>query len=418
MRFLYELFIQLYRLGLHVAALFSSKARKWVLGRKGLMQRMRDAAALDAQLETVRPLVWFHCASLGEFEQGRPVIEKFRETHTRWRILLTFFSPSGFEVRKDYPVADHVFYLPIDTGKNARHFLDIWQPRLAVFVKYEYWYNFMAALAKREVPMLVISAIFRPEQYFFRFYGRWFLRQLKQIKHFFVQDEASKSLLTDNGIQQVTVSGDTRFDRVWRLSQAPETVPGIAEFAENNTMIIAGSTWPKDEALLQPLIDQKLPNVKFIIAPHEVHEERIRQLESALGIESHRYSALESKASADAKVLIIDCIGLLSQIYQYGHIAYIGGGFGQGIHNILEAAAFGMPVFFGPNYEKFAEARALIDLRGAFTVQSGKELKRQVNRLLNNPVLLEKHAKTCKQYVEGGKGATDLIIDYRLTITD
>ncbi len=418
MRFFYELFIQLYRLGLQFAALFSSKAHKWVSGRKGLFQRMQDAAAQDEQRGEHRPLAWFHCASLGEFEQGRPVIEKFRETHPDWRILLTFFSPSGYEVRKDYPVADHVFYLPIDTGRNARHFLDIWQPRLVVFVKYEYWFNYMAALAKRGVPMRVISAIFRPNQYFFRFYGHWFLRQLKKIKHFFVQDEASKRLLNKNGIHQVTVSGDTRFDRVWRLSRAPEPVPGIAAFAGNSTVIIAGSTWPKDEAVLKPLVDQSLSDVKFIIAPHEVHEDRIKQIESSLGDATMRYLSFDSEASADAKVLVIDCIGLLSHIYQYGHISYIGGGFGQGIHNILEAAAFGMPVFFGPNYSKFAEARALIELGGAFSVKSGEELKLQVNRLLDKPELLEKHAKTCKQYVEDGKGATDLIIDYRLSIDD
>ncbi len=418
MRFFYTLFIQFYRLGLHVASLLSSRAHKWVSGRKGLLKQMRDAASSDMQQGAHRPLAWFHCASLGEFEQGRPVIEKFREMHPGWSILLTFFSPSGYEVRKDYPVADHVFYLPIDTGRNVRRFLDIWQPRLVFFVKYEYWFNYMAALAKRGVPMLVISAIFRPEQYFFRFFGHWFLRQLKQVEHFFVQDEASKRLLAGNGITQVTVSGDTRFDRVWRLSMAPEPVPGIAEFAGNSTVIIAGSTWPKDEAVLKSLIDQSLPDVKFIIAPHEVHEERIRQVESTLGISFIRFTEFESNASADTNVLVIDCIGLLSHIYQYGHIAYIGGGFGQGIHNILEAAAFGMPVFFGPNYGKFAEARALIELGGAFSVQSGEELKQHVDKLLKDKKLLEQQAKTCRQYVEGGKGATDMIVDYRLPIDD
>ncbi len=355
--------------------------------------------------------IWFHCASLGEFEQGRPVVERFREAYPGHRLLLTFFSPSGYEIMKNYRHADHVFYLPLDTPRNVRKFMDIWEPDIAYFVKYEFWFNFLASLARKGIPVVVISAIFRPRQHFFRVYGRWFRTQLQQVTHFFVQDEASGALLQQFGIQQVTVGGDTRFDRVHKLSQAPTPFPEVAEFVDGFTVLIAGSTWPKDEEILHLLIHDPQLNLRFIIAPHEVHPERIDRLMTSLGDKAVRFSAMKHGLTSRTRVLVIDSIGILSQLYQYGDIALIGGGFGQGIHNILEAAAYGLPVCFGPNYHKFTEARELLRMGAAFSVEGGDMLHKQIHWLLSDQERFRRISQTSREYVASNQGATVRIID-------
>lgn len=441
MRFLYNMAVISYLAGIYVAALFSAKARNWLNGRKRWRQTMQQAVGQSDQHGSVAPpwgqeagrpatspgdrepdqppagtgqpkTIWFHCASLGEFEQGRPVIETFRKKFPHWRILLTFFSPSGYDHRKDYPHVDHVFYLPSDTPGHVRFFLDTWQPSVAVFVKYEYWYNFLNGLAKRDIPVLVVSAIFRPGQHFFRFYGIWFRRHLTNISCFFVQDETSRALLVRYAIPQAVVSGDTRFDRVYALRQAAKAFPLAKGFAGDHKVLVAGSTWPKDESLLLDAAGKSLAGVKIIIAPHEVHEANIRRLQGLCGGGAYRLSALDGQVPEDARVLIIDRIGMLAHLYQYGQVAYIGGGFGQGIHNILEAATFGLPVIFGPRYEKFAEARDLLKQGGAFCVYDGNDFDKRMNSLLTEPGLLKKAGEVCRRYVDTKRGATDIILNY------
>lgn len=413
MRFLYSyLALPFYQSGLLLASFFSPKAKQWVQGRRGLMQHMQAQAPGD------EPVVWFHCASLGEFEQGRPVIEAFRKEYPHHRILLTFFSPSGYQVRKDYPGADYVFYMPLDTPGNVRQFLDTWNPAMAVFVKYEFWFNYIGQLSERDIPVLVISAIFRPQQHFFRPWGGWFRRQLKKISWFFVQNEASLQLLRSQGLQNASVSGDTRFDRVYQIRQAPVGYPILEEFSRGHQVVVAGSTWPADEQLLLPLINQGRKGLRFVIAPHEIHHDHIRQLQSQIKVPSVAWSQVGEQIPPQAGVLIIDRIGMLSQLYQYGTVAYIGGGFGRGIHNILEAATFGLPVFFGPEYGKFAEANDLVRAGGAFPVRDDAALQHQLDALLNDPGLLEKASATCSHYVQQKQGATALIMDYIHDLSD
>ncbi len=342
MHVLYGFAISLYRAGIWLASFFSPKARQWAEGRANLFREMDEAAAGSGKV------AWFHCASLGEFEQGRPVIEKFRKDFPEFKILLTFFSPSGYEIRKNYAGADHVFYLPLDSRKNVKRFLEIWEPRVAVFVKYEFWFNFIHGLHQRNIPMILISAIFRPGQHFFRFYGGWFRKQLGKFSAVFVQDKASLDLLKSAGISNARISGDTRFDRVFQVSQQPQDFPEIAAFAKEQPVMVCGSTWPADEQLLLPLMNNQQLEMKFIVAPHEIREEDIKTLEDKLIVKSARYSLPEGKVPGQTRVLIVDRIGLLSHLYQYGQMAYIGGGFGRGIHNILEAATFGLPVFLDP----------------------------------------------------------------------
>ncbi len=418
MRFLYNLALLFYLVGIRVMALFSEKARHWLRGRKGWRKKMHIAAKGRSERGRAVKTIWFHCASLGEFEQGRPVIERFRKARPQWHILLTFFSPSGYEQKKHYPHANHVFYLPLDIPANARVFLDIWQPDMTVFVKYEYWFNYLEGLAKRNVPTYVISAIFRPQQHFFRWYGQWFRKQLLNVTRFFVQDDASRALLAQHGITSVSVSGDTRFDRVAALSRSADAFPAVENFAAGHKVLIGGSTWPKDEILLADQAKRYSPGLKMIIAPHEVHEDNIRRLKREMGDQTCLCSELAGHAPKEARVMIIDGMGMLSQLYQYADLAYIGGGFGQGIHNILEAAAFGVPVIFGPNHGKFAEARDLLVKKGAFSVQDAEELGAVVERLLSNPDLLKRAGEICRQYVEEKQGATRVIMAYLETMAD
>lgn len=419
MRFLYTISIKAYVFAIHLAALFSAKARLWVKGRQDWKEQMQEMGRTMTRDNKQSPVIWFHCASLGEFEQGRPVLEKFRQEYPGWFILLTFFSPSGYEVRKDYTGADYVMYLPPDTPGNVDFFLDFWQPRLAVFVKYEFWVHYLKGLSRRQVDTLVVSAIFRPDQHFFRRRGTWFRNQLQHVSWFFVQDKASHDLLKRYGFENVVVSGDTRFDRVYRLSREPEHFPVVESFAAGNRVLVAGSTWPKDMAVLQTFIKSAPRDMKYIIAPHEVHEESLQQTETLPDLPSHRYSTVTEPVSEEVKVLIIDKIGFLSHLYQYGDVAFIGGGFGQGIHNILEAAAFGIPVLFGPNMHKFAEAVELIERGGAFRVHDGKELAEKLEQLLSDKEKLMETGRICRRYVEEKQGATAIILEQinKLSVT-
>jgi 3-deoxy-D-manno-octulosonic-acid transferase len=407
MRTLYSIAIYCYRVLIHAASVFNSKAKLWVDGRKDVLQK------IDSVLSTLRstdsPLVWFHCASLGEFEQGRPLIEKYRATHPGTIILLTFFSPSGYEIRKNYKGADLICYLPIDTRCNAKQFLDIVKPQAAFFIKYEFWFNYLSELKKRNVRTYLVSGIFRENQHFFKWYGTWFRKQFNSFSHFYLQNENSEQLLNSIGFKNTTVVGDTRFDRVSEIVKNVKSISLIEQFKGNNPVFIAGSTWKEDEKLVSNF---KFENFKLIIAPHEIDEEHIRSIEAKFTRRVGaclRYSQANPQSVQNVKVLIIDNIGMLSSLYQYGSIAFIGGGFGKGIHNILEAATFGLPLIFGPNYEKFTEAKELIKLGGAFSVSDKEEFEKIIS-LLQDEQMLKTASHICKYYVESRVGASDKIL--------
>jgi 3-deoxy-D-manno-octulosonic-acid transferase len=404
---LYQFLIRGLGVSIRVAALFSVKARQWCAGRKdwlALMTKQRGAAP--------GPLVWFHCASLGEFEQGRPVIEAFRRDHPGHKILLSFFSPSGYEIRKNYQGADYIYYLPLDTKGNARRFLDIWKPQLAIFVKYEYWFNYIRAMEERGIPVVVVSAIFRPGQHFFRWYGRWSRRQLGKVSWFFVQNRDSLELLNGIDIQNASVSGDTRFDRVASISQRPQAFPQLQGLSGKTPVLVAGSTWPDDEDLLLHLFRNSGTEMHMLIAPHEITASGIDRLLREFGSTAVLFSSLRGLETfpRDKRVLIVDRIGRLSQLYQFATLAYVGGGFGKGIHNILEAATFGAPVFFGPAYRRFAEAVDLVERGGAFPVSDKQVLLQEVQNLLSEPAKLQQASRVCSSYVEDNKGGTEKIM--------
>jgi 3-deoxy-D-manno-octulosonic-acid transferase len=395
MLLLYNLGVHIYGYLILVFSLFNKKAKLWIDGRRNVeLIRLNDS-------------IWFHFASLGEFEQGRPVLEKLRVTNPQSKIVITFFSPSGYEIRKNTPLADAVYYLPLDTAQNARHFISVINPTIAIFTKYEYWYHYFNELHKRDIPLYIISGIFRPNQVFFKWYGGQHRKMLNFVRHFFVQDERSKQLLNSLEIQNVTVSGDTRFDRVWANAQNPKILPEIETFKNGQKTFIAGSTWPADEQLITQLVTL-YPDWKFIIAPHEIGEEKINKLVSLLPQDSfERFSQISNLKS---QILIIDNIGMLSSLYQYGDIAYVGGGFGAGIHNTLEAAAFSVPVIFGPNYAKFKEAKDLITIGAGFSVTDGSSLKKVMTDLVSNEELRNVAGQKARDYVKQNVGATDTII--------
>jgi 3-deoxy-D-manno-octulosonic-acid transferase len=397
----YKIVIRLYFSVIYLFSFFNKKAGLWINGRR------------DVCLIRCKDSILFHFASLGEFEQGRPVLEQIRILYPDTKIIVTFFSPSGYEVRKNTPLADAVYYLPLDTKKNARDFMDAIQPKMAIFTKYEYWYYFYSEMYKRNIPVYIISGIFRPGQVFFKWYGGLHRQILGFVAYFFVQDEKSKQLLADLGLNNVSVSGDTRFDRVWANAQLPKELAVISQFKNGHKLFIAGSTWPPDEKLIVQLINS-YPDWKFIFAPHEISEDKIKQLEELLPRKSTvRFSQISNLRSqiSDLQVLIIDNIGMLSALYQYGEIAYIGGGFGAGIHNTLEAAAFGLPVIFGPNYAKFKEAHDLVTLKAGFSIEDETALKKIVSQLKNNALFYQNAAKNALLYVKENTGATSIIID-------
>lgn len=406
MKLVYILGIFLYKLAIRVAALFNPKARLFVSGRKNWKKRLSVAVEKD------RPYIWFHCASLGEFEQGRPVIEEIRKQYPRYRIALTFYSPSGYEIRKNYEGVDLVEYLPMDTPGNVRFFLDTLLPEKAFFVKYEFWYNYIAEMQKRKIPLYIISAIFRESQSFFKStpWGSWYRKMLFGFEHIFIQNEQSANLLQKIGVEHFTIAGDTRFDRVAAIASSAKTFENVKKFSAGVPVVIAGSTWKPDEELLAAFINNS-SGVKFIIAPHEVHPSNINRIHQLLKKKAISFSKAADQAIDDFEVLIIDSIGILSSLYRYGNIAYIGGGFGVGIHNILEAATFELPIIFGPNYKKFKEAVELADQKGAFPIHDQESLNRVLNLLLTDQKELNRASAICKNYVGKNVGSTLLIIN-------
>jgi len=384
------------------------KARLWVQGRKGVFEQMRS------QIDPGSEIIWFHCSSLGEFEQGRPVMEKIREMLPGKKILLTFFSPSGYEIRKNYPGADYIFYLPPDTGRNASKFLELVKPQYAFFVKYEFWHHYLSQLKKATIKTYLISGIFRSEQVFFKSYGRWFCKILSSFTHIFVQDNESESLIKSIGFTNVTVCGDTRFDRVFSIAGKAADLPAVKTFCSGKLTFIAGSTWPPDEEIIVRFINENKLPLRFILAPHEIHENSIRQLLDSIKIKTVRYSSIGDSASDDADVLVIDTIGILSSVYKYGKIAYIGGGFGRGIHNILEAATFGLPVIFGPNFKKFREANELVRLNGAYSIEDYDGFNRTIHALLTDQKMFSNASENARNYVFSNLGATDAITKFVL----
>lgn len=410
--FFYNLFLIFFRAGIYLASAFHPKARKWVRGRKNIMARLRE------QVEGKGPVVWMHCASLGEFEQGRPLLESIREQYPHYRILLTFFSPSGYEIRKNYTGADWVFYLPMDGPATARRFLEIVQPKLVIFVKYEFWYYYLKKIKYRQIPLVLVSALFLEKMSFFRWYGALSRKMLSRFDQLFVQDAHSQQLLSNIGLGNITrISGDTRFDRVVMIADKAPANPVVEKFAAGRKLIVAGSTWPADEELLKKTL-ALLPPKEFaaVIAPHEIHASHLQSIEIKFpGI--LRYSSLvkgdnPENANAPHASLLIDNIGLLSQLYRHAWVCFIGGGFGKGIHNTLEAAVYGKPVFFGPVHHKFREALELKQVQGAFSVRDEQEWGLILQNMLVNPALYTNSAKASGAYVRQRVGATDIIMKY------
>jgi 3-deoxy-D-manno-octulosonic-acid transferase len=492
MRFVYTSLIFVYGFLIRLASLFSAKARLWVRGRNGLMARLEEHLMRVGRNDA--PLVWFHASSLGEFEQGRPIIEAFRKRWPKTRIVLSFFSPSGYEVRKNYDQADAVFYLPLDTPGNASQLLDILKPQKVIFVKYDFWFNLLAELDRRRIPAYYISCLFRPGQYLFRWYGGWALNWLRTIRHFFVQNRASALILEEAGFKNVAVTGDTRFDRVYEIAKNPAQFPLIERFAGTDHVWICGSTWPEDESVLFPVIGavaagplspgqptdtrravatvtadvsgagpddtrlevatvtaevsgsgpgdtcQALPRIKdgreslnetgmsevmppgdtrtadsrfkIILAPHDTSEKRVLGIMQQLRGKAIRLSQLTETIDPEAKILIVDSVGILSQLYQYATIAYIGGAFGSGLHNIQEPITFGVPVFFGPGYHKFREAVDLVAMGGAFTISGPEQLSDGITALMTNPEKYRSTRELCLKYVDDNRGATGRVMEW------
>jgi 3-deoxy-D-manno-octulosonic-acid transferase len=433
----YRIGVIVFHLAIKLAALFSEKPKKWVDGRKNLLERIAK------EVDSTKKHTWFHFASLGEFEQGRSVLEQYHRDYPDRPIIITFFSPSGYEVRKNYSLAEHIFYLPADSPANAERFIELINPDIVFFTKYDYWYYYFKELHSRKIPLYVISAIFRPGQAFFKWYGGIFRKMLRLVTHFFVQNQESVKLLKEIGIQSVTLSGDTRFDRVVRVAKTVRELPVISYFATGHRVMVAGSTWPQDlERLLA--FHQVFPDWKIIIAPHEISPQKIKYtcdifssgiLFSELSDYMHKeqlksenqrrkdapvdmdlaYQDTDTEADLipehKSPILIMDNMGMLSSLYGYGDIAYIGGGFGAGIHNILEAAAYGMPIIFGPNFEKFQEAKDLIQARAAFPISNERELVAVVEELMDYQVRIEAGNRAVG-YVNQQAGATERIMDF------
>lgn len=425
MLWLYNIGIFLYGLVVRLVAPFNHKAKLFSEGRKKTFEE------LQSKIDPLHKHIWFHFASLGEFEQGRPVLEKIKSMHPEKRIIVTFFSPSGYEIRKNYPLASGVFYLPLDTRSNALRFIKSINPEVAIFTKYEFWHHYFKVLKEQKVPLFLISGIFRPKQIFFKNYGQFYRNILNNVSHFFVQNQESIDLLRDIGITNTSIAGDTRFDRVYANATHPQCVQIVQDFCANAKVFVAGSTWPQDEELIAELINNQT-DWKFIIAPHEINPEHIIQINKLIP-NAQKYSDLktatinkETVAAGDQELigispfpaieanknqmqtLIIDNIGLLSSLYQYADVTYIGGGFSAGIHNTLEAAAFGKPILFGPNYHKFQEAKDLLKLGAAITIKNSNELKKGFEQLKENSTA----GSLAKTYVANNKGATETIYNF------
>ena len=394
----------LYAAIVRIISPFNAKARLWSSGRKGMFDRMRSTIAKGDRV------VWIHVASLGDFEQGRPLVDYVKENYPDYKILLTFFSPSGYEVRKEYKNADYVFYIPADTKRNVREFLDIVNPEVVIFVKYEFWLNMLTELRKRNICTFIASAIFRRNSIFFNPFGFWWRRALHCFDTLFVQDELSKSLLAELGVTNVVVAGDTRFDRVSAIAESAEKVDVVEQFKGDSRLFVAGSTWGHDEEILLTLINEN-PNIKFVIAPHEMNETRIERILREVKGGAACYTQLSGVDWSDNQVLVLDTMGLLSRVYGSAEWAYIGGGFGAGIHNTLEAAVYGLPVAFGPKYRKFKEARDLIELGVGRSVTDEDELRAWFDELKTDADYLARLSAIAKVYVGKHRGATERIVD-------
>jgi len=404
MRLIYNIGIGIYGLLAWIISPWNKKAKLWVQGRKRWLEGLQQAFNPGDRV------IWFHCSSLGEFEQGRPVLEAFRARFPEHKILLTFFSPSGYEKRKNYPGADYVMYLPLDKRRNARKLMESVSLEMALFIKYEFWYHILNRLKSEEVPVFLVSGNFRSDQFFFKWYGGWYRKFLDCFTQIFVQKEDSKLLLKGIGFDRVTVAGDTRFDRVYELVKSDYRNQALEEFARESPVIVAGSTWEKDEQILEYAFNKLNGETRWIIAPHELSDSHILNLKRRFP-SSVLLSELESEIPPQKNVVIVDTIGQLSYLYRFGTLAYVGGGFGKGIHNTLEPATYGIPVLFGPAFDKFAEALDLIRLGGAFPVQDGEDLLSTIHKQLDNPDLLKTSSQIAGKYVQERVGSTSIILD-------
>lgn len=411
---MYSLAIYIYMFCVNLVAIFNRKARLLMVGHSKTYDILRRS------INEGDNVIWFHAASLGEFEQGRPLIEKIRENHPEHKILLTFFSPSGYEVRKDYKGADVICYLPFDTKLNARKFMRIAKPKMAFFIKYEFWQNYLSELHRRGVPTYSVASIFRPNQIFFRWYGHKYRNVLRTFAHLFVQNQESVDLLRTLGITNTTIVGDTRLDRVLQIRKAAKDLPMCEAFESSRVqgdknsrdyVVVAGSSWQPDEDIIIDYFNRH-PNQRLIIAPHVVSESHLAEIESKLQRPAVRYTQATAKTAAEAHCLIIDCYGLLSSIYRYATVAYVGGGFGAGIHNVPEAAVYGVPVIIGPNNKKFREARKLIDLGGCFEINNSDDYATVIDTLISQPASLTKASTASADYIKANAGAVDMIYNF------
>lgn len=409
MLFLYNILISIAGFLLKIIALFNKKINLFVQGRN------QSFSILSEKLTPNDKTIWFHAASLGEFEQGLPVMEEFKKKFPNHKLVLTFFSPSGYEVRKNNTVADVTVYLPWDTKRNVQQFLKIVQPEKAIFVKYEYWMNYLTELKKQNIPTYLISGIFRENQAFFKWYGGFYRRALHCFTHFFVQNESSGNLIKSLGFTNVTVSGDTRFDRVYAIAERDNHLDFVEEFKGKDLLVVAGSSWEPDEKLLVEYINQNKSTTKFVIAPHNIKSEQIQSLKSQINRSVVLFSEKEGKNLSDFEVLIIDTIGILTKIYSYADIAYVGGGFGNpGVHNVLEPAVFGIPTVIGKNYSHFAEATQLVNLKGVISIKNQQELNQILDKLLSEEDYRKEKGKMCADFIVSQKGATMKIMNYDL----
>lgn len=401
MKALYNLLIRLYSILISIYSPFNTKANQWVSGRRGWRNKLGG-------FRKSNHVIWIHCASLGEFEQGRPLIEKIKEEKQGWKVVLTFFSPSGYEVRKNYSNADLIMYLPADTPLNAKDFIKTIKPDIAVFIKYEFWFNYLNVLRKNKIPVYLVSGIFRPDQLFFRWYGGFYRKMIYMFEHIFVQNIESVELLKGIGYDRCSVTGDTRFDRVSQIAAGARELPLISAFRGDEKLFVAGSSWDPDEEIIARYINENPGSMKWIFAPHEIDEAHLTRIERRLQVPSTRYSTY-NREDADTRVLIIDNIGMLSSVYRYAAIAAIGGGFGKGIHNILEPACWGIPVLFGPKFDTFREANDLIQQKGALCFRNYDEFRLSVDNYLDNEESWQKAGDVCRVYIIENKGATGLV---------
>jgi len=403
MRIIYNIGIRTFDAGAHLVAPFNTKASQWVKGRE------KWAEKISEKISPGERTIWMHCASLGEFEQGRPVIEAIREKDPSLKIVLTFFSPSGYEIRKNYDKADYVGYLPSDTPRNAQKFIELVNPEYVIFVKYEFWNNYISELYKKNIPLYLISGIFRPGQHFFRWYGSFFREMLRKFEMIFVQDQKSVDLLSGIGIEKVALAGDTRFDRVIQIAGSAKAIPALDQFRGDERLFLAGSSWKPDEEIIAEYINTFPDKMKWVFAPHEIDKSNIDRLEKLFKVKTVRFSEF-SEISKDARVLIIDNIGMLSSAYRYAFIAAIGGGFGKGIHNLLEPVCWGVPVVFGPNHDKFREAIDLKANGAAKSFVTYSQFKDIIDAWLGDEKLYSTAAEAALNYVKANTGATEKII--------